>query len=280
MSAEIKYNVPMETYLSDARLGSHSLALFDDLGPRMFIMRKMQMVDEEQSEALRFGQMFEDLVQGRAIDMSRFIVKPPGMSFSSQEGKAWRDYTAGCKIKNQDEFMAALASQGKELIEQEELDNMRWMHDSFLENESAMDTIRHAVKQATIVADDNPYGLKSRPDYMLDTRVTVDLKTTASLGWITSGKQVRERKYYVQAALARRMLRRATVHRDTEHYLLAVEKKMPYRCQLVPITNDWLDAGDRYIDRVRAQIATCADSGMWPRVLEEIGRLPPCPSWL
>lgn len=281
-------DVPMDTYLAHDALGSHSLSLFADLGPRMFVMRRGKMVDEERGEALRFGAMFEDIVQGRPLKMDSCVVKPVGMSFSSAEGKVWRNDQVGRIVKNDDEFQAALSAIGKELIAQEDLDAMRWMHDSFMENETAVDMVKHARKQVSFFGDpkdEGPYGTKSRPDWLVTDNLSADLKTTASLKMITSAKQVRDLRYYVQAAIARRLMFRHLSEQgarspNTEHVLLAVEKKMPYRCQIVVVSPDWLAAGDRFITDTLAQIDDCVRSGFWPRVTSDSIELPPPPSWL
>lgn len=262
-------NVSLETYLRDPRLSTHLLSRFADQGPRMFIMVSGAMIaPKEQSDEQRMGQMFEDIVQGRPPDLTRFAAKPEGMSFATKEGKTWKS----------DQL-----AKGLEIIPQADLDSMQWMHESFLENEQAMDTIRHAKKQVTLYRDVGRFGLKSRPDYLIDSLgkplITVDLKTCSSLNVITSGRQVRDYRYHCQAALCRRLLRdRADQH--TEHYLLAVEKQTPYRCQLVRIPHPWMDAGDRWIDEQIEQIEACARRDSWPRVLSEVVDLPPPPSWL
>lgn len=275
-TAELIYDMSMDRYLVDKRLGSHSLSLFASRGPRAFIMRLLDLDYDADSDAKRFGRMFEDIAQGRELDVSRYIVKPPGLSFGTVEGKEWRDRQVECKVKNQAEFDAMLKSRGKEMIAQEELDAMRWMHESFQENERAMAVVKGSTKQATILADDAPYGLKSRPDYLMG-RTTVDLKTVRNLNIFV--KEVRERNYHVQAAIAAALLQRCVMG-GTAHYCLAVEKEFPYRCQLVRITEDWLRIGADWAARVRAQIAACADSGMWPRVLHEEIEMPAPPEWL
>lgn len=267
--------VPLETYLRDSRLSTHLMSKFADQGPRMFIMLSASMVPpKEQTEEQRMGQMFEDIVQGRPPDLSGFAVRPKGMKFN--EGSA-KDPTTGKGWK------AARDAEGKKIVDQEDLDAIQWMHESFLENEQAMDTIRHAKKQVSMQLDGtSQFGFKSRPDYLLDsmgTFVEVDLKTCSSLNVITSGRQVRDYRYYCASALRRRLLR-AYRPGGSEHYLLACEKQSPYRVQLVRVSDAWLDAGDRWIDDQVAQIEACARADSWPRVLSEVVDLPPPPIWL
>lgn len=269
---EILYGEPLDKYLANPRLSTHLMSTFCDSGPRMFIMRSGNMLpDKEQTDEQRVGQMFEDLVQGRAPDMSKIVARPAGMKFN--EGKK-DDETSGRGWKALQDRL------GMTVMEQEDLDGMRWMHESFLENSEAMEIVNHAEKQVTMYDRSGMFGLKSRPDYVLDGFTTVDLKTCASLNQVANGKAVREWRYHCQAALCRRLMRPLYENGNSVHYLLAVEKKMPYRCQLLRFSSDWLDRGDRWADEQIAGIEACARADSWPRVLEECRNIAPPPSWL
>lgn len=266
-------NVPLETYLANPRLSTHLMSTFCDLGPRMFIMRSGKMIaDKPQSDEQRIGQLFEDMVQGRAPDLSIYAVRPKGMKFN--EGSA-KDPTTGKGWK------AAQDAAGKIIIDQDDLDAMQWMQDSFWENESAVHIVKQCKKQVTMYQNAGMFGLKSRPDYMIPGELSVDLKTCSNLNQLTSGKQVREYRYYCQAALVARLMREDIEPRfATKHYLLGVEKQTPYRCQLIEVGGDWLDAGSDWIDEQVARIERCARADSWPRVEQETVSLPPVPSWL
>ena len=223
--------------------------------------------EEKSSDAMVFGQVFEDIVQGREFNADgKLVVKPAGMEFRSTKDKAWRD-----------EHLAA----GRVIISEADLDKAVLMRESLSDNTTALRMIGACRQQATLrTAYDGVPGLQSRPDWFSEEGCvdsgfepfSLDLKTCATLDMLAGGRAVLARGYNAQAALIQAIY-------PSRQYLLAVEKRQPYRAQVIRIPPPWVEHGWRWcelqIDRLRRHYA----SGEWPRVDREMIDLPDLPAW-
>lgn len=262
-------NLPIEEYHSSLRLSTSKMADFATGGPRLFAMRhiKRSLPPREQTDAMRFGQLFEDATQGREPDWSTYAVKPEGMSFATKDGKAWRS-----------------EHEGKQIISQLELDTLKWMTESVIESEYACSLIRASEQQVSLTDDFAcQLGLQARPDWLnFRDGYSLDLKTCQTLCDITSGSSVREYRYHCQAEIVVRLACQSAELRTPTFapYLIAVEKSAPYRCQVVEISTAWLVPARRWVNEQIDGIDKCVLSGEWPRVTEQVVQLPEPPTWL
>lgn len=268
-------DMPMDEYLASPLVSTHKLKDFADRGARYFAMRHVSRTTTppEDTDALIFGAVFEDIVQGRGFDRDAYAVKPDGMTFQTKEGKAWR------KLQQ---------DAGKRIVSADDLLVMQEMRSSLEENDAASELVKCCKRQVTLRgAYTGVPGLISRPDWLSSngsaitgfTPYSVDLKTTSSLTRISTGKDVLSFKYHAQASIVRRLMRES-LKTDTLHYLLAVEKCSPYRCQVVEIPEEWLDAGWQWCERHLQKLARHYEQNEWPRVDSEIVTLPAPPSWV
>jgi hypothetical protein len=275
ISATLSFDVSLEEYHSSKYISSSKLKDFSSRGPRFFAAKHVtgKAKSDPDTDAKVFGQIFEDAVNGVPVDMSRYVLKPEGMEFRSKENKKWRDdhLAAGCFI-----------------VEPDDLERMHSMQESLRGNETALDLLRGAKAQGTLrMSYPGVPGLQSRPDWINligpltsgYTQATIDLKTCISINGMSSGRDVQKWSYHVQAAIVRELVRAVTGN-DVRCYLLAVEKSLPFRCQVVEVTPEWLDAGWRWCERQLGKLAGHFERNEWPRVERELVALPPPPPWI
>jgi hypothetical protein len=260
---------PLDAYHASDRLSASKLKTFEQCGAHGFYAKHVARTSppEPDKEALIFGQVFEDIAQGRGFDSTRYVVKD--RDFRSAADKKWRD-----------DHLAA----GRSIITQSDLDSIMAMRSALEENATAIEMVRACVQQATLRMDfAGTPGLQSRPDYLsvegcLATAYepfTLDLKSARSLSEITSGRGVISYRYDAQAAIARE----CWGVWGSRHYLLVCEKSLPFRCQVVEMPTAWLDQGWRWTERQLTRLAKHYESGLWPRVEKELVTLPPPPPW-
>lgn len=271
----ISYDIKIDAYHRSPHISSSKLRDFSSRGPRFFHAKHVSRTsaDEPDSDAFAFGRVLEDLVQGRGLDRNAYAVKPDGMSFANKEGKAWR---------------AAQQADGKAIIVADDMQRMESMREALADNETALEMIRVCKAQPTIRCDFPPTpGLQARPDWLsLEgclssgyAPLVLDLKSTRSLAKIATGRGVIEYGYHVQAAIVRKLLESSGVL-DARFFLLACEKALPFRCQVVEVTSEWLDAGWRWCERQLGKLAGHFERNEWPRVERELVALPPPPPWI
>lgn len=274
MSILLASQLPIDAYHASDRLSHSKLLDFARKGPRAFAARHVTRTQARTppTEALVFGQSFEDLVYGKPIH-ELYMVKPAGMSFATTEGKVWKK--------------DAIAT-GKEIITQDDYDAMVCMRDSLRENETAMRMIDACRAQATFTADyAGTPGIQARPDWDSESGCiesgfapfTLDLKSTIGLAKLAGGRGVADYGYHSQAALAKWCMNQNNT-RGVRCFLLAVEKTAPFRSQVIEITPDWLDVGWQWCQRKIEKLRGHYESGEWPRVERELISLPTCPAWL
>lgn len=282
--AEKSTGMSIDDYHAAPYLSASKLSDFAKRGPRYFAMRHVQRNSPPpaQTEAQLFGQAFEDLVcEPMEVFRDRYAIKPADMTFTTKEGKAWRN---------------AQVIAGKHILTQDAVTDLHSMREAMWENETACSLVRDATQQVTLRA---PYagtpGIQSRPDFMgVGNAVTsfapytVDLKTTIHFARLLNGRGVVDYRYHVQAALAHYCFAeyaRSGSWRNGERtalqsYLLVVEKCAPYRCQVVAFTPEWIEAGWRWSEAHLERIARHYATGTWPRTEREMSELPKPPPWL
>lgn len=271
----IDYTTSIGDYHAAPYISASKLRTFSTRGPRFYHAKYVSRStpDEPDSEALVFGQVLEDLVQGRGLDREQYAVKPDGLSFATKEGKAWR---------------AAQQAAGKSIVGSDDMQRMDSMRESLGDNETALEMIRVCKAQATLRCDyAGTPGLQARPDWLSDVGCltsgyapfSLDLKSTRSLAKLANGRGVLEFGYHCQAAIVRRLLE-ANGMRGVRFYLLACEKALPFRCQVIEMPQEWLDAGWRWCERQLSKLARHYETNNWPRVEQELIQLPPPPAWI
>lgn len=264
----IIYDEPIEQYHCAPQLSNSKLVDFAVRGPRFFAARHVTRTSPPlpSKEHQIFGQAFEDLLCEPDTIRQKYALKPKDMTFSTKEGKAWR---------------AEQEAAGRKIIKEGELDAMYGMRQAFFENETAVAMVRAARQQATIRA---PYagtpGLQARPDWLClegcaatgFEPYSLDLKTTAKLPSLTSGRSVADLRYDCQASIVRETLRLEGHH--IRSFLLACEKSAPYRCVVIELPPAWTGLGWAWAERQLARLAVHYRTNEWPRVPAELVRLP------
>lgn len=263
-------DVSLEDYHASPRLGANKLKTFEQLGAYGFYTKHVlrSTPETKNREALIFGQVFEDIVQGRGFNADgKLVIKD--REFRSNEDKKWRD--------------AHLAA-GRSFVTEEELDSCMAMRAALEENETAVEMVNACVKQVTLRG---PFpgtpGIQSRPDYLSAegclasgyAPFSLDLKSAQSLSDITSGRGVIKYRYDAQGSICRQ----AWDVLGSRHFLLVCEKTIPFRCQVVELTPEWLDQGWRWTERQLIRLRGHYASGLWPRVERELIALPTPPRW-
>ncbi len=254
----------------DSPILSHSkLRNFAARGPRFFYERHVTgtLKYDDGSAAMAVGTAFETMLcSPRDFDRT-FAMKPEGMTFTTTEGKAWRD---------------AQLKAGKEIVKEEDLAMMRGMRDALLESRVVKPILELCTQQVTIRIGDL---LQARPDFLLlggmdisgYRPLVVDLKTTKDLDDVTTSRAIWNYGYHQQAACARMCLA-DNGYPDAACFLLAIEKQYPYRSRLVELSPRYLDMGEAWVRTQLAAIEACRAANDWPRSDDTILTIDP-PSW-
>jgi hypothetical protein len=271
-------NESIETYHDNAAVSASKLKEFRRRGPLYY---KLRYIDKTlpgyTSEALEYGKAFDDMMcLGLDLWNAKYAVKPEGMNFSTKEGKAWK---------------AERIEERKEIVLHDDYHAMLAMCTNVFSNALAAKLIRGALPQLTIRQHVEAYGMEmqARPDWLsIPGRYAVDLKTTRDFGeWFDcdssdgerNGRPIWQFGYHRQAAIVRWLALSEPDLRSIEHYLIVVEKDVPYRAGLFIMTPEYLEIGWREVEADMVRLARCRDKGYWPLAPEEPITVRP-PPWL
>lgn len=203
------------------------------------------------------------LTEGAESFAARFAVKPAGIDGRTKAGKEWAEANSGREILNADD--AAILSDAADAVRR----CCAWPQ---IERAAAQLTARRESPALGL-------GLQSRPDWLrIDggSAVLWDLKKTCDLDKF--GKQAVDLGYHLQAAIAGWCLAGDGIGLERA-YLVAVEWERGARCRVYEIPHAALEAGDRLMREVAADIAARIKSGDWTD--RQAGPEPlPIPDWL
>lgn len=238
---------------------SHSkLRTFADAGPLAYYARHVvRSGTQPVTDAMRFGQLFEDFVQLHADDFKRkyrevdgkgdkkaLVAECTARGLLSDEGKPFTAHHGIATMQT-----ALLRADGGDAVTPADMRCIERMAEAFARNSEAQAAIRGMTTQVTLRREwPGVPGLQARPDWCntdeFATRSTVDLKVVSQWGRHDSNgadltRELVSRGAHTQAALT------DLITGPARRFVIAVEADFPWRCQLVyldgllPLGAEW-----------------------------------------
>lgn len=208
----------------------------------------------EANDAMIKGSAAHALLLGE--NTSRFIIRPKKLY-----GHVWSG-----NRKAHREWLAAQKAAGRIVLHPEWIDDIRGMHKSLSENTFIRDGALNGAVEKSVIYIDEKTGLfvKARPDALPSERHVVDLKCMAQVDRMFVTRQISDKGYHIQlalAGLARQMVEGVEVK---EYILVCVGSKPPHAIRIAPISDTAIKFGLRQIRRSIDLFAECFHSGEWP----------------
>lgn len=225
---------PAEEYhaKSSRYLSSHGLIDYMEC-PRLFQMKQLGLVPEEDALALFLGAAAHcRILEGRDAYEARYALGGP---INKAKGKPFGEDTNA--------FRDWAAAQGKPGIHFKHLDLIENLAAGVASNDGAVDLICDGRAEGVVRADYCGTPSQIRIDWANPRRGIVDLKTTADIKWFEN--ECQRRRYHHQAAFYQAVLAQV-IGRFVPVYLIAVEKKHPFRC-------GWWRVGDNTLANARKE---------------------------
>ncbi len=254
-------DIPADEYHEAARQGkylsSHLLGDFRK-APLLYHRKMTGEAGAGESAAFHTGRAVHALVlEGRAAFDAEFVVSDGPVNPKTGEpfGKATKAYR---------EWASSI---GKGIVSGADFSFMSKLQQSVWLHETARSVLEAGVSEQTVrtVYCGEPCQIRMdwfRADY--DGRPVIgDLKTCDTLDWFES--DARRFGYPHQMAFYRDVLSVASGGEvDAECYLIAVEKREPYRCGVWKLTSGILDACSAENVRAIAELRECRRTNTWP----------------
>ncbi len=253
-------------WVSKSRLGD-----FAKRGPRYYYRRWVTRdIRFDDSDALRLGRAFDVYFEDEGSFPSHYAVRPPGLKFSTKEGKAWR---------------AETEAGGFEILSQDEMAMVRSMKRNTLENETARLLLEGCSAQKTLRATwSDHFGIQSRIDFTNfegnaasgGAPYFLDLKSSRGLNGFD--RDIHNFKYDAQMAMGR-MIAEGLGIEGMRYFLLVSEKEGGRRAQVLELTESFVDIGEAWVREHLSKLQFHYEQDSWPVTGEEYRLVEP-PKWL
>ena len=214
----------------------------------------------KETPALTFGTAAHCWILETDEALYRYVIAPQGIDRRTKDGKAqW----------------AELESSGKTIISAEDAETLENMLASVHGHPVANELLADGIAESSVFADLLGVNVKCRPDWVHDSTVIVDLKTTDNAGPNAFAKSCASYRYHVQAALYSDICREIGL--DIKAFVfLAVEKNPPYAVSVYELDSDSIEVGRTLYQRNLETYRRCLETDHWPAYSDaiEVLRLP------
>ncbi len=248
---EHEYHAKAGEYLS-----SHQLKDFINC-PKLYRDKQLGLIRETVTPDMLVGSATHALVlEGRDAYESRFALGGP---INKTSGKPFGEDTKA--------FAAWCAEQGKPGIHHKHLDVIEDLYQGVMNHDEAMLLLQYGRSEGVIRTAYRGISCQARYDWIHPHRGIIDLKTTADLDRFEH--QCKKNRYHNQIAFYRAILAQVT-GQLVPVYLVAVEKKQPFRCGVWRVSEDTLAAAQRENDEAIIRLKECQRIDYWPTGYEVI----------
>ncbi len=256
----IKLGVPFKQYCESPGV-NHSSAKEIDTSPKHYL-QKITAAEDDPTPAQVTGKITHSAIL--ESDFSGFVVRPKDMSFTTKEGKAWRD------------------AQTKHIIDQETASDIAGMVTA-VKNHPLADIILYKTDGNNEVSCWGKHRftelvIKGRAD-----RVTMDAKDQMTIVDVkTCGRGEASPESFSRDLFKYKYHSQASWYLDlfgaSFFVFIVVEKEAPYAVACYNLDGPSIALGRELNDRRLAKIHECATSGKWPAYPEEL-RTINIPDW-
>lgn len=260
-------DIPADEYHQAARdgkfLSSHLLGDFRK-SPRLYRKKMTGEIAPEDTAAFLTGRAVHTLIlEGRAKFDEEFLVSDGPVN--PKTGESFGKLTKAYK-----EWAAA---QTKDVVSGADFNFMSQLQQSVWTHPVASLLLDDGVAEQTVRTTYFGVACQIRMDWFRadyeGRPVICDLKTCETLDWFES--DARRFGYPAQAAFYREVLRTASDGEVVaDCYLIAVEKREPFRCGVWKLTDGILEACAVENERAIAELAECRRTNVWPTKTEDL----------
>jgi hypothetical protein len=252
--AGLHRNVPAEHYHTDPGVSNGMLAAMAKSPAHCFgLYLDPSRPARPVTEAMGLGTLTHCAILEPDSLKQRYVVKPPGMNFSTKEGKAWRDaQTPGVQIVSFDDMQAA-----------------KLMGDAVRKVPVLAKLFGSGIAESSVFWDDPATKLRcrARPDWMHFTgarsAVAVDLKTIDDLTPQKVERAIAGYGYHRQQAHYSNGIRAAGIHLE-EFVFAFVSSSYPHIAVAYVLDDESREQGQDEVEQLMTKFYDCQRFNFWP----------------
>lgn len=249
---------PVDVYHSQRGqfLSSHQLAEFRR-NCLLFRKKELGLVKDEDRPAYLIGRAAHALIlEGREVFEQSYAFGGP---VNPQTGEPF-----GTRTKAFQEWAEA---QGKPVLSDEQIALIENMNVAVHAHEHVVALLAEGVAEGVVRGNYCGVASQARFDWLSPARGIVDLKTCDNLDWLQS--DARSYGYVHQLAFYRSLLSRVS-GTVVPVYLIAVEKREPFRCGVWRMGDNVLGIAQKENEDAIQRLKSCRDRDHWPTGYENI----------
>ncbi len=237
-------------------LSSHKLADFRRNVP-LFRKKELGLVKEEDRPAYLVGRATHTLIlEGREAYEAQFAfggpINPKTCAPFGSRTKAFQDWAE---------------TQGRPVLDDDQAALIERLNGAVCEHQHATALLADGVAEGVIRAEYCGTPCQSRLDWLNPERGIVDLKTCDNLDWLQM--DARSFGYANQMAFYRSLVAAVTCE-TLPVYLIAVEKREPFRAGVWRMGEQVLGVAQKENEEAIARLKTCRECDHWPTGYEDI----------
>lgn len=251
--------IPADEYHAETKTGkylsSHMLGDFRNC-PELYRKKLAGEYVEPESQAYLLGRAAHSLIlEGRAAFDAEFVVSDGPLNPKTGEcfGKATKAY--GEWLASQDHTVIS----GKDFGFLVKLQTSVWLH------QEASELLTNGVAEGVIRTEYEGEPCQIRMDFYNNKGEIIDLKTCDDLRWFES--DFKRYGYGYQLAFYRAVLRQCCGE-NRPCYVIAGEKREPFRCGVWRITEEALELAEAENKAAIHRLHECRKTNIWPTGFE------------
>ncbi len=244
------FDLPEDVYRKSPGIAQSSLKLMDRSPAHYYSY--VNGAKKQSTPAQIFGTLLHSAALEPETLLNKYVVKPDGISFTSKEGKSWRD------------------SQTQTIISKEDCDAFNGCAESINNHPIANSFIQFGKKEVSVFKDskDSNLLLKGRLDILMmdadNNTAIADVKTCENASEEAFSKDLYNWNYHMQAAYYLDLIG------ATSFFFIAVEKTAPYAVNVFQLDPDSIDAGRAKYKHLLKKLEECHINNLWPSYGQEI----------
>ena len=253
---------PFEDYRAKTKdfLNWHSLKDFIDC-PLLYYKKTQGLIEDKDSSYFSTGRAaHKRILEGEVTYSSAYAVGGP---VNPKTGKPY-----GTETKAFEEWALL---QGKPVVSHAQNELISQMADGVAANKNAAELLLNGKAEGVVRSSYCATPCQIRIDWLNPTRGLVEFKTTDDLTWFE--KDIYNYGYIGQLAFYHSVLMHELKVSSIPVYLIAVEKREPFRCGVWNISYQTLDQSRERNEKAIKDLLVCRESNVWPTNYEEIRTL-------
>ena len=256
--SDVLLREPPELYHARASeyLSSHRLSAFRDC-PLLYRKWQLGEIANEDRPAYALGRAAHTLIlEGRQVFEDQYAVGGP------INPKTGAPFGAGTKA------FAEWAQQiGKDVLSEDQAQLVERMNDSVRSHPLGSQLLASGVPEGVLRAECQGLPCQVRLDWIAPDYGLVDLKTSDNLTWFETDAR---RFHYLHQLAFYRGIVAAVTGVVLPVYLIAIEKREPFRCGVWLVGQDVLGAAQRENEEAMRRLRHCIATGEWPTGYEAL----------